>query len=139
MADGKSFCQVQASTREQRAAVRDKAGKEKELLKKRPGNQLVYDTPITEPDPNSISYATSNERFEQDYAGHEKARRPFVHLLCTPLPKRLVPANTAGPLLPPPLCTYAQPCARVALAPRVSEQYTSQDTLAHQWRPPPFS
>ena len=77
----RGFCQIKASTREQRAAVRDKAGKEKELLKKRPGNQLVYDTPITEPDPASISYATSNERFEQDYAGHEKARCPSRRII----------------------------------------------------------
>ena len=69
------FVQIKASTREQRAAVRDKAGKEKELLKKRPGNQLVYDTRITEPDPDSIAYAHSNERFQQDYAAHEKHRR----------------------------------------------------------------
>ena len=109
------FCQIKASTREQRAAVRDKAGKEKELLKKRPGNQLVYDTPITEPDPASISYATSNERFEQDYAGHEKAR-PIPHyslLLKRPHPHSLrankraaarAAAFPAAPSLPlPPL------------------------------------
>ena len=129
MADGKSFCQVQASTREQRAAVRDKAGKEKELLKKRPGNQLVYDTPITEPDPNSISYATSNERFEQDYAGHEKARRPFCPLYCTPHCRNV-------PLLSP---LHLHSRARAWPLHPAYRAAHQQDTLAHQWRPPPFS
>lgn len=74
MAD-QAFCQIKASTREQRAATRDKAGKEKELLKQRPGKQVVYDHPITEPDPGSLCYCPDGNRFEQDFSGHEKQRR----------------------------------------------------------------
>ena len=134
------FCQITASTRAQRAATKDKAGKEKELLKKRPGNQLVYDTPITEPDPNSISYATSNERFEQDYAGHEKVRRPFVHFIVTPIAETSRAGEHGRPLAAPPFAPmHSRARAWPLPPPRKRAVHQPGHPRAPRWRPPPFS
>ena len=71
----RDFRQIRAHTRAERVAVSDKAGKEKELLKARPGNNVVYDEPITEPPRDSIAYAGPSERFQQGFAAKDKESR----------------------------------------------------------------
>jgi hypothetical protein len=75
------FRNVVPRTREERRNMTDKETLEKSRLMKRRQGYFHYEDlgKITVPDKDAVGFISERERFQTDFASHEKQRREFIY------------------------------------------------------------